>query len=159
MLIALFSSLLSAALVALGAAVGAGPVAAHTPLACLTARVSNLRAGRGSCSLALFEVASADAFPRQSGRAVRTVRVAVAALAPGGTAGRVFFNGLPPGTYALAVFQDENNNNKLDTNILHIPTERYGFSNGAHGLLGPPSFRAARFVVSAADTTVTVRLR
>lgn len=52
---------------------------------------------------------------------------------------------LKPGTYALAVFHDENGNGVLDTNFLGIPTESYGFSNDARGRFGPPDFSACSF--------------
>jgi uncharacterized protein (DUF2141 family) len=52
---------------------------------------------------------------------------------------------LKPGTYALAVFHDENGNGKLDTNFLGIPTESYGFSNDARGSFGPPDFSDCSF--------------
>ncbi|MGD9538425.1 MAG: DUF2141 domain-containing protein [Alphaproteobacteria bacterium] len=55
----------------------------------------------------------------------------------------VVFEGLPPGTYAVAAFHDENVSGSVDTNFLGIPTEGYGFSNGARVFLGPPSFKDA----------------
>ncbi|TWU03845.1 DUF2141 domain-containing protein [Neorhodopirellula pilleata] len=45
--------------------------------------------------------------------------------------------------FAIAVYHDKNNNEKLDRNALGIPTERYGFSNAARGKLGPPTFEEA----------------
>ncbi len=44
---------------------------------------------------------------------------------------RLVFAGLAPGRYALRVFADENGNGKLDTNLMGMPIERYGFSNDA----------------------------
>ena len=35
------------------------------------------------------------------------------------------------GQYAIAVYHDKNKNGKLDTNMLGIPLEEYGFSNNA----------------------------
>jgi uncharacterized protein (DUF2141 family) len=67
-------------------------------------------------------------------------------------------NGLPSGFYALAVYHDRNGNGKLDNNMLGIPVEPYGFSNDARGILGPPSFTAARFQISGPSTRVEVRL-
>jgi uncharacterized protein (DUF2141 family) len=67
-------------------------------------------------------------------------------------------NGLPPGFYALAVYHDRNGNGKLDSNMLGIPLEPYGFSNDARGILGPPSFAAARFQISGPSMRVEVRL-
>lgn len=54
-------------------------------------------------------------------------------------------DGLKAGTYAIALFQDLNNNSKLDTGIFGIPTEKYGFSNNAKGFMGSPSFKKAKF--------------
>ena len=63
------------------------------------------------------------------------------------------FPGLSEGNYAVKVMHDENNNNKLDTNLIGIPSESYGFSNNA-GSFGPASFKEAEFVVK--DTTTHV---
>src|SRR5215472_664549 len=52
---------------------------------------------------------------------------------------------LPPGTYAVASYHDENDNGKMDTNSLGVPTEGYGFSNDAQGAAGPPKFAQAAF--------------
>ena len=53
---------------------------------------------------------------------------------------------IPPGTYAIGVYIDENENEKLDTNFLGIPKEQYGFSNNAKAF-GIPKFEAASFVL------------
>lgn len=45
---------------------------------------------------------------------------------------------LKPGKYALAIFHDANNNDELDKAFSGIPTEKYGFSNNARGIFGPP---------------------
>ncbi len=56
----------------------------------------------------------------------------------------VHFEGIKPGTYAVAVFFDRDGDGKLDTNFLGIPKERYGFSNNVY-----PAMRAANFRESA----------
>lgn len=66
--------------------------------------------------------------------------------------------GLPAGTYAISLFQDENGNRKLDTGIFGIPKEKYGFSNDAEGVMGPPSYDKCRFTF-AGDTTMVVHLK
>ena len=38
---------------------------------------------------------------------------------------------IPPGTYAIKLHIDENENGNLDTNFLGIPKEQYGTSNNA----------------------------
>ena len=50
--------------------------------------------------------------------------------------------------FAIAVFQDIDGNGKLSKNGIGIPTEPYGFSNNARGLLGPPAFSQAVFTMS-----------
>lgn len=66
--------------------------------------------------------------------------------------------GLPTGTYAISLFQDENGNGKLDTAVFGIPTEKYGFSNDAQGVMGLPSYDKCSFTFSG-DTTLVIHLR
>ncbi len=66
-----------------------------------------------------------------------------------------FFN-LPQGKYAIRFFHDENANGKMDTNMMGVPIESYGFSNNAKGLFGsPPEFSKMIFDASK-NTTVTI---
>ncbi len=53
---------------------------------------------------------------------------------------------IPPGTYAIGVYIDENENGKLDTNFFGIPKEQYGFSNNTKAF-GIPKFEAAAFAI------------
>lgn len=56
---------------------------------------------------------------------------------------------LPSGTYAFAVFHDENANGELDTNFFGIPKEPIGFSIGKMKTFGPPSFEECSFILNA----------
>lgn len=71
------------------------------------------------------------------------------------------FTDLPPGDYAVSVFQDSNNNQKLDTNLLGIPTEPYGFSRNAMGNMGPPGFAAAAITLpeNSEELVIDIQLR
>lgn len=60
-------------------------------------------------------------------------------------------DGVPGGEYAIAVYHDINANEKLDSNLIGIPREPYGFSNNAKGRFGPPDWEDAAFVVSAPE--------
>ena len=66
---------------------------------------------------------------------------------------------LPTNTnYAIALFQDINQNDTLDTKgSMKIPTEPFGFSNNKKGTFGPPGFDKIMFTMTA-DTTITVHL-
>ncbi len=70
----------------------------------------------------------------------------------------VTFKNLPKGTYAISMFHDENNNNKLDTNFLGIPKEAYGCSNNAKGIFGPPKWEDAKFQMSNQTITQNIKL-
>lgn len=65
---------------------------------------------------------------------------------------------LPPGRYALSVFQDLNGNRKLDTNFMGIPTEASGSSNDAPAKWSAPKFRDAVFTVGDEPVSLTIRL-
>lgn len=64
------------------------------------------------------------------------------------------FTDLPVGEYAVSVYHDENNNQKLDVNFMGIPKEKYASSNGAKGFMGPPKYVDAHFKITANNTIV-----
>ena len=66
--------------------------------------------------------------------------------------------GLPAGTYAISLFQDENGNGILDTGSFGRPTEKFGFSNNAEGIMGAPAYKKCRFEWKE-DTTIVSRLK
>ena len=55
---------------------------------------------------------------------------------------------LKEGTYAIGFYIDKNQNKKIDTNFLGIPKEQFGFSNDAMGVIGPPTYEKASFLVN-----------
>lgn len=69
----------------------------------------------------------------------------------------IAIKGLPKGEYALAIFHDENGNDRLDTNWLGIPKEKVAFSNAKMKTFGPPAFKECAFKVEK-DTKITVSL-
>ena len=70
------------------------------------------------------------------------------------------FNNLPPGTYACAVFHDENGNKKIDKNWFGIPTEKYGFSLNKFGALGPPKFKLVSFTINNNQSkSITINIK
>lgn len=72
---------------------------------------------------------------------------------------RLQFPDPAPGTYAVKVFHDVNDNGVLDTNWMGIPKEPYGFSNDAMGTFGPPSFQQASFKVGVGTNAVRIRMK
>ncbi len=64
-----------------------------------------------------------------------------------------------PGTYALAVYYDKNNNGKFDKGIMHIPKEMFGMSNNPDFGLKMPAFKEAEFQVSNTGVQLEITLR
>ena len=71
----------------------------------------------------------------------------------------VVFDNLPPGTYAVGAYHDENSNDHLDTNFLGLPVEGYALSNGVRAALSKPEFYQAAFTVGASDRPVALHIR
>ncbi len=63
-----------------------------------------------------------------------------------------------PGTYAVAVYHDENANIKFDKNWIGLPVEGYGISNNPAMFLGPPAFDDAKFEALAGPTIVPIEV-
>jgi uncharacterized protein (DUF2141 family) len=71
----------------------------------------------------------------------------------------VAFDNLPPGTYAVGAYHDENGNDHLDTNLVGLPIEGYALSNGVRAVLAPPRFTDAAFTVGGGDKPITLHIR
>jgi len=63
---------------------------------------------------------------------------------------------LPAGEYLVSVFQDTNNNEKLDTGLFGIPKEPFGFTNYSRGI--PGNFQKLKVSVNASQTTMVVNI-
>lgn len=116
-------------------------------------KVLNIRNSTGNVACALFQ--SSVGFPAEYLSSATNIM----AIKVRHREARCDFADIAPGTYALAVIHDENMNGKLDTKVLGIPTEGYGFSNDAAAFLGSPSFSAASFVYNGENLDLTVSLR
>ena len=64
-----------------------------------------------------------------------------------------------PGTYAVAIYHDENGNAKFDKNWIGIPNEGYGISNNPTTFLGPPSFEQAKFEALEGSTVIDIEVK
>ena len=132
------------------AALGLALTAAASHAADLTVEVSGAKSTQGTVSAALYN--SADTWLKepqklQGARAPAAQPVTV-----------LVFRNLPPGRYALSAFHDENGNEKVDTNVVGVPTERTGFSRDARGRMGPAAFDDAVIDVQG-DMTTAITLR
>lgn len=115
----------------------------------ITTSIRNVRPQQGLVMVALFD--SADGYTADR-------RFAGQQLAPVAAGLTAVFAGLPPGRYAIAVYQDLDGDGKLGRTLLGIPTEPYGFGGDVAGTFGPPAFEAMAVAVGDGATPVTVTL-
>lgn len=117
----------------------------------LIVQIEGIRERSGEIGVLLFDRAAG--FPGDSGASIRhrviPARSEEVAL---------HFEDLPFGTYAVAVIHDLNGNRKVDTNLLGIPKEGYGFSNNARSLFRAPRFHEAAFTHKGAVAIVQVEM-
>jgi uncharacterized protein (DUF2141 family) len=64
---------------------------------------------------------------------------------------------LPAGQYLFSIYQDSKGNGKLDTNLIGIPREKFGFSN-YEGKSAPGSFNRHRIEIREGCNEVVVSL-
>jgi uncharacterized protein (DUF2141 family) len=92
-------------------------------------------------------------FPKHGKHAFRKV------IEPNGTSSVTKTWTVPAGEYALAVYQDLNNNDHLETGLFGIPKEPFGLStNLKAGLFNLPTFKKCRVDVKE-GSQFTIRLR
>lgn len=112
---------------------------AEVPRKDIIIHVNGFTHARGQAIANLFREGG-DVFGKPYARVAANIQHTTATLT---------FPDVPPGSYAVTVFHDENGNNDLDHNFLRFPAEPLGFSNGFKLSLfsGPPSFEKLRFDV------------
>jgi uncharacterized protein (DUF2141 family) len=111
--------------------------------------VAGVRDGRGHVRVAVCT--------RTEFLSERCARNGMAPARPGTVV--VIVTGVPPGTYAVQAWHDENDNGRIDRDWLGIPREGVGFSQDPPLLLGPPSFGGCAFQVGPDGGRATLRLR
>ncbi len=66
---------------------------------------------------------------------------------------------VPPGTYAVQAYQDEDSNGELTLNFLGLPIEPMGFSNNPTVRLSAPRFRDCAVQIGAMGGRVEIALK
>ena len=67
------------------------------------------------------------------------------------------FDELPHGKYAVAIYHDENKDNKCNRNFVGVPTEAYAFSRNFRPWLSAPEFSDCSIGVYK-DKTINIKL-
>ncbi len=115
----------------------------------INVKVKNIKEQKGTIRVGLFT--SEENFLKKAVEG-KVVKVS-------GKEMNVTFENLAPGSYAVSVIHDENENGELDKNAIGIPSEGFGFGNNAMGMFGPPSFDDAKVVVDKNDVKQEIELR
>lgn len=90
---------------------------------------------------------------KQSGWLKDAVRPAIVKISK--TTALCVFKEIPVGTYGISAFHDEDNDGKLNTNLVGYPVEEYCSSKNARNMFSAPSWKDAKFAYKGG----TVRLR
>lgn len=126
----------------------AGNPAATSPV---TVVVSQLASTQSAVKLYFYNVRESFLKPKQYAF-VKVVR-------PGGQDRITLPIDLTNGDWAVAITQDTNNNDKLDKNMMGIPTEPFAFSNNVRPRFSPPDFDDCKFTVSGPGKVVSIVLK
>ncbi len=116
----------------------------------LTVDVQLTGDARGELAYLIF--ASAPGFPSERSKAFRHGFLPI----PPRKERMTFDVDLPPGTYAMTVYEDLNGNHKLDHNLIGIPREPVGASNNPKGRFGPPRFSECAFSLGNSAQTIAI---
>lgn len=112
---------------------GAAPAGAAE----LTVHIENIPEGGGAL---MIQIVDSEAAFRDQAPPVASL------ILPASAPALVFSTtALAAGSYAVRVMHDQNGNQQLDSNLVGMPTEPWGFSNDAAGTFGPPGWADARF--------------
>lgn len=109
--------------------------------ASLTVEISNIESIQGTLFVSLTNDSTQFAsFTNSSNSQIKKVKVENHNTS-------IIFSDLQAGWYAIAIFQDLNLNDSLDTKRFKIPAEPFGFSNNAIARFRPPWFKDAQFYI------------
>ena len=120
-----------------------------TSTAALTVTVTGLDSDDGQIMVGLYDTESGFETEQEFMGQTKTVS---------GDSVSLTFDDLPVGRYAVKVFHDEDSDNALDTNVLGIPSEPYGFSNNASDPFSAPEWSEAEFMLPRGRMTQTIDL-
>lgn len=112
------------------------------PSATLTVIVDGLRHKNGEVCLRIYS--NEKGFPNSNTSEAQSSCIQIT-----GSSVKKQFLGLKPGTYAVAVVDDQNGDHKLNKDFFGIPQEGFGISKNPIVSIttGTPKFREASFVV------------
>lgn len=122
----------------------------------LTLNISNIKSQKGTIHVAMF-ISEKD-YRKSGNDGSNAFKTANAKIDAAGTI-KVIFKGIPSGTYAIKLFQDENGSGTLNTTLLGTPKEDFGFSNNIDAKSGEPDFDQIKFKVDTAHSIQDIKMQ
>lgn len=117
----------------------------------LIIRVQNINKLEGNISILIYK--SKDGWPNQYQKAIFTKSIPASSKE---IIQRV--DGLPYGTYAIAILHDINDNKVADKSMFGIPQEPFGFSNYPKITFGVPDFEDVSFLVKSPKQEIIIKM-
>jgi uncharacterized protein (DUF2141 family) len=140
--------------------VAAAPAQAVVPAGCkgnpsntyVNVSIEGLRSGSGLVAVTLY-----PDDPRRF--LVKKGSLKVARVAADSPVTRMCLFVPAPGTYAVAVYHDEDASKKLNRNGLGLPKEGFGFSNNPATIAGLPAFKSVRIRVPGSGASMRIKMK
>jgi len=111
----------------------------------LTVTVTGVKSARGELRIALYnskqQYKAHDARKPEASQGTVFKSAAVKINSVNKSKATYVFKNVPGGRYAIGAFHDKDGNKKLNSNMLGLPSEPYGFSRDGRGTLGSPAFK------------------
>jgi uncharacterized protein (DUF2141 family) len=119
----------------------------------LTVIVNGIQNKTGEICLRVYN--SEKGFPMNNSSEIKSGCVTIT-----GNSVKKVFSGLKPGTYAVAVVDDQNGDHKLNRDFFGIPQEGFGISNNPVVSIstGTPNFQKSSFALNR-DKTINISLK
>lgn len=125
---------------------------AQTNETTVTVVISNIKSNKGNLRLGLFK--TQEEFEKE--QPFKKISISKAQMSNGSLSANLQ---LPEGTYGISVLDDENNNAKMDYNMVRMPKEGFGFSNYYHTGLSKPKLSQFVFTVSKGNIKINCKMR
>ena len=129
------------------------PADAQNGKSTMVLEISGFASNDGMARILIFQSANKKGFPKDVSKAFRSKIVPIK-----NNSVVVEFADLPNGDYAASVHHDENNDGKVNTNFIGIPTEGFGATNDARSHFGPPNFDQAKVSLFNQKSTFRIKI-
>jgi uncharacterized protein (DUF2141 family) len=115
-------------------------------------KIENIRASRGTIKIAVYR----DAKSFDEDKPFITEKISKQSVENGDLSINI---PLESGNYGVAILDDENNDDKMEYNLLRIPKEGFGFSDYYSSGLKRPDFSDFDFDVTDTVKNVVIRIK